>query len=35
MSMLFYTKEAHEAFVAFLFFVYWQKVNKAVWGDSN
>lgn len=34
MSMLFYTKEAREAFVArSSSFVYRQKVNKAVWGD--
>jgi len=34
MSMLFYTKEAREAFFArSSSFVYRQKVNKAVWGD--
>lgn len=34
MSMLFYTKEAREAFLArSSAFVYRQKVNKAVWGD--
>ena len=34
MSMLFYTKEARDAFLArSASFVYRQKVNKAVWGD--